>query len=247
MCYDNHMKKLQNKIALITGAGRGIGAEISKNLAAEGATVILASRSVHELEALAKEISRQGGISHINSVDMSQEQSIKDLVSRISSEFGKIDILINNAGVTHSDLLKDTSTEAWDRCMTVNARGPFILCRESLPLMESVARGYIINIGSVVSIKGYPSQSAYTASKHALRGMTLSLAEEYKNSHISVHMICPGGVDTSMVGDVRPDINKDELILPEEIADIVNFITTRKGRGILDEFHIRRSTSSPWF
>lgn len=241
------MKKLENKIALITGAGRGIGAEISKNLAAEGATVLLASRSVDELESVAETIGELGGVSHIYPVDMSKEDSIQQLVTKVSSDFGRIDILINNAGVTHSDLLKDTSTAAWDKCMAVNAKGPFILCRECLPLMEKIDRGFIINIGSVVSIKGYPMQSAYTASKHALRGMTLSLAEECNKSHISVHMICPGGVDTSMVGDVRPDINKEELILPEEVADIVTFITTRRGRGIIDEFHLRRSTSSPWF
>ena len=241
------MKKLKDKIALITGASRGIGAEIAQTLANEGALVLLASRSAENMEGISDKIISLGGQAHSYVVDISKETSIKELIERIKADYGRVDILVNNAGVTYSDLLKDTPTIAWDRCMNVNAKGPFILIRETLPIMENIKRAFIINIGSVVSVKGYPFQSAYTASKHALRGMTQSLAEELKNSHINVFMICPGGVDTDMAGDVRPDINKDELILPEEIADIVKFIVTRRGRGIIDEFRIRRSSSSPWF
>lgn len=241
------MQDLKDKIALVTGASKGIGLEIAKTLAAQGARVVLAARSIEKLESLAQDISKNGGDAVAIAVDMGEESSIKALVEGISSDFGRLDILVNNAGITHSDLLKDTPTQAWDNCMQINARGPFILCRESLSLLEAAQRGFVINIGSVVSIKGYPKQAAYTASKHALRGMTISLAQELNKSSISVHMICPGGVDTDMVGDVRPDINKEELILPEEVADIVKFIVTRRGRGLLDEFCLRRDTSAPWF
>ena len=180
-------------------------------------------------------------------VDMTDEESIKSLVGRISDRYPAIDILVNNAGVTHSAPLAETATEDFDRCMQVNARGPFILCREAMELINKSPGGYIINIGSVVSVKGYPQQSAYTASKHALRGMTMSLAEELNKANISVHLICPGGTNTGMVANVRPDIKKDELIEPAEIAEIVKFIVTREGKGLIDEFHLRRSTSSPWF
>jgi len=238
---------LNNSVAVVTGAGRGIGRVIAITLADEGATVVLAARSEGELSAVAGEIAAGGGKAVVMCVDVCCEDSIKSLVDRVGAEFGRLDILVNNAGVTYSGLLKETATADWDRCMRVNATGPFILCRESLGLLEKSERGYIINVGSVVGIKGYPKQSAYTASKHALRGMTMSLAEELNDTHISVHSICPGGVDTDMVGDVRPDINKDELIEPEEIADIVRFIVTRRGRGLIDEFRIRRGTSGPWF
>jgi NAD(P)-dependent dehydrogenase (short-subunit alcohol dehydrogenase family) len=241
------MNVLDGKICLVTGASKGIGLAISKTLASEGAFVVLCARSVDKLEAACGEIVEQGGKCAFAFVDMSDESSIQSLVAKISAEYGCIDILVNNAGVTHSDLLENTRTADWDRCIRVNATGPFILCREALGLVRSAERGFIINVGSVVSIKGYPSQCAYTASKHALRGMTLSLAEDVNGTHVSAHMICPGGVDTDMVGDVRPDINKDELIFPQEIADIVLFIVTRKGRGIMDEFRIRRGTSGPWF
>jgi len=241
------MRNLKENIALVTGASKGIGAEIAKTLAGEGATVILASRTIERLQEVCTQIKQSGGSCVVMPVDMSDENSIRELVKTISDDFGKIDILVNNAGVTCSALLKDTSTEDWEKCLRINATGPFVLCRESLRLIEKSQRGFIINVGSVVSIKGYPKQSAYTASKHALRGMTKSLAEELNGSHISVHMICPGGVDTEMVSNVRPDINKEEMIEPREIAEIVKFIVTRQGKGLVDEFRIRRAASSPWF
>ncbi|MHC4110003.1 MAG: SDR family oxidoreductase [Planctomycetota bacterium] len=104
-----------------------------------------------------------------------------------------------------------------------------------------------MNIASVVGVKGYPLQSAYTASKHALRGMTISLAEELRGSNIRVHLLCPGGVDTELVQNVRPDIKKHDLMQPEEIAELVLYLLTHKGNAVIDELHIRRAASTPWF
>ena len=131
--------------------------------------------------------------------------------------------------------------------MQVNARGPFILCREAMSLLKNAEKGRIINIASVVGIKGYPKQTAYSASKHALRGMSIALANELTSTNIRVHVICPGGVDTEMVQKVRPDIKKDELINHEEIAELVVYLTTHTGNAVIDEFHVRRATSAPWF
>jgi NAD(P)-dependent dehydrogenase (short-subunit alcohol dehydrogenase family) len=114
-------------------------------------------------------------------------------------------------------------------------------------LLRKSDSAHIVNIASVVGIKGYPLQSAYTASKHALRGMTMSLAEELRGSNIRVHLLCPGGVNTDMVDRVRPDIAKDELIKPHEIAELVLYLVTHKGNAVMDELRIRRATSPPWF
>ena len=105
----------------------------------------------------------------------------------------------------------------------------------------------MINIASVVGIKGYAQQTAYSASKHALRGMSMALAQEVHAQGIRVHVICPGAVATDMVAQVRPDIAAEELIQPEEIADTVLFLLTREGKGVLDEIRMRRSASDPWF
>jgi 3-oxoacyl-[acyl-carrier protein] reductase len=240
-------KQLAVKVAIVTGASRGIGRAISIALAKEGATVVLAARSIQKLEETARQVTKAGGKAQIVVTELTDEESIKNLVRAAKEKYGRLDILVNNAGVTHSAKLDQTETKDWDYCMQVNARAPFILCRETLPLLRKAKAGYIINIASVVGVKGYPLQSAYTASKHAIRGMTISLAEELKGSNIRVHLICPGGVDTELVQKVRPDIKKDELIKPEEIAELVIYLVTHKGNAVIDELHIRRATASPWF
>ncbi len=240
-------RRLQGKVAIMTGASRGIGRAISVALAGEGATVVLSGRIEADLAETALRVKEAGGVPQIVTTELADEQSIKNLVTTTAKSFGRLDILINNAGITHSAPLDETRTEDLDRCWTVNARAPFLLCREALPLLKRAERATIVNISSVVGVKGYPLQSAYTASKHALRGMSIALAEELRGSSVRVHVICPGGVDTEMVSRVRPDINKDELIGPDEVAELVLYLVTHRGNAVVDELHIRRATSSPWF
>jgi NAD(P)-dependent dehydrogenase (short-subunit alcohol dehydrogenase family) len=240
-------ERLAGKVALVTGASRGIGRAISIALAKEGVTIVLAARSIQKLRETAEQVMQAGGEAQIVVTDLADEESIENLVGATGKKFARLDILVNNAGVTHSAKLEATATADWDRCFQINTRAPFILCREALPLLKKAEQAYIINIASVVGVKGYPLQSAYTASKHALRGMTISLAEELKGSNIRVHLLCPGGVDTELVQKVRPDIKKGDLIQPEEIAELVLYLVTHQGNAVLDELHIRRAASSPWF
>jgi len=239
--------KLAGKVAIVTGASRGIGRAISVVLAQETATIVLAARSIQQLQITAEQVTKAGGEAHTVHVELTEEQSIRNLIQVTGEKLGRLDILVNNAGVTHSAPLEQTSSDDWQRCISINATAPFILCREALPLLKKSQAAHIINIASVVGVKGYPLQSAYTASKHALRGMTISLAEELRGSNIRVHVLCPGGVDTDMVDRVRPDIAKDELIKPEEIAELVLYLVTHKGNAVVDELRIRRATSAPWF
>ncbi len=240
-------KRLTGKVAIVTGASRGIGRAISIALANEGATVVVTARSIGKLKETAECVANLGAKAEVVPAELSEEQSIKNLISEVADKFGRLDILVNNAGITHSAQLEETSTEDWQRCYRINATAPFILCREALPFLRKAEAAYIINIASVVGVKGYPLQSAYTASKHALRGMTMSLAEELAGSNIRVHLLCPGGVNTEMVDRVRPDIKKNELIAPDEIAELVVYLVTHKGNAVIDELHIRRASSSPWF
>jgi len=239
--------RLDGNVAIVTGGSRGIGRAISVALAGEGAAVVLAARSVDALREAAELIRRAGGRAETIATELADEESIRHLVRETQARFGRLDILINNAGITHSAKLEETRTEDLDRCWTINARAPFLLCREALPLLRQAPAGFIINISSVVGVKGYPLQSAYTASKHALRGMTMSLAEELRGTNIRVHVVCPGAVDTGMVGNVRPDIKREDLIAPDEIAELVLYWVTRKGNAVVDELHIRRAAAAPWF
>lgn len=239
--------QLAGKVAIVTGASRGIGRAISVALAREGATLVLSARSIPDLQQTARQVVEAGGVAEIVVTELTEEESIRNLVRATRDKCGRLDILVNNAGVTHSAKLEETATQDWQRCMEVNARAPFILCREALPLLRKSAAGFIINIASVVGVKGYPLQSAYTSSKHALRGMTISLAEELRGSNVRVHLLCPGGVDTELVTNVRPDIKKEDLIGPDEIAELVLYLVTHKGNAVMDELHIRRATAAPWF
>jgi 3-oxoacyl-[acyl-carrier protein] reductase len=239
--------QLDAKVALVTGGSRGIGRAISLALGAQGATVVIAARATDTLAEAAELIRRAGGRAEPVVTELADEESIRALVRTTRDRFGRLDILINNAGITHSARLEETRTEDLDRCWTINARAPFLLCREALPLLRKSEAATIVNISSVVGVKGYPLQSAYTASKHALRGMSIALAEELRGTNIRVHVICPGAVDTGMVGDVRPDIKKEDLIRPEEIAELVMYLVTHTGNAVVDELHLRRATAAPWF
>jgi 3-oxoacyl-[acyl-carrier protein] reductase len=239
--------RLDRKVAIVTGGSRGIGRAIGVALAREGATVVLAARSVQTLAEAAQLVREAGGRAETVVTELASEESIRNLVRVVKDKLGRLDILVNNAGITHSAKFEETRTEDLDRCWAINARAPFILCREALPLLRQVEAGYIVNISSVVGVKGYPLQSAYTASKHAVRGMSISLAEELRGTSIRVHVICPGAVDTGMVGNVRPDIRKEDLIRPEEVAELVLYLVTQRGNAVVDELHIRRAAAAPWF
>jgi len=239
--------RLDGKVAIVTGGSRGIGRAIYVALAGEGATVVIAARSADTLAEAADLVRRAGGRAEPVVTELADEQSIHNLVRVTQDRLGRLDILINNAGITHSARFEETRTEDLDRCWAINARAPYILCREALPLLRRAEAGFIVNISSVVGVKGYPLQSAYTASKHALRGMSMSLAEELRGTNIRVHVICPGAVDTGMVLDVRHDIKKEELIGPDEIAELVLYLVTHRGNAVVDELHLRRAAAAPWF
>ena len=147
-------KRLRAQVAIVTGASRGIGRAISVALADEGATVVLAARALEKLRETAEQVRRAGGNAEIVATELTEEESIKNLVKAASDKFGRLDILVNNAGVTHSARLEQTATAEWDRCHQVNARAPFILCREALPLLRKAESAYIVNIASVVGVQG---------------------------------------------------------------------------------------------
>ena len=211
-----------------------------------GAGVALAARSTSELDRVREEIEAAGGTALSFPTDLGREEEAVALVRDVVSHFGRLDILVNNAAAGKFGPLTETSASDWDEVMRVNARGPFILCREAIPHLAKQEGSYVVNICSVVSVKGYENQSVYTASKHALLGMTKSLAREVQGLGIRVHAVCPGGVDTDLVGHARPDLDRSVLMQPDEIADTVLFLVTRKGNAVIDEMHLRRASSTPW-
>lgn len=240
---------LEGKVALVTGAGRGMGRSIAMALARCGAQVALAARTESELQVVQAEIEIDGGRAICIPGDISEENHSIDLVKKTVAEFGRLDILVNNAGIGAGGAWATTSTEDWDHVLAVNARAPFILCREAIPHLKKMGGGHIINILSIGGVLGYENYGVYAVSKNALRAMTITLSKELRKDHIRVHAISMGAVDTPLLRPglkLRPDIDPAKLIQPDEIADLVIFLVTWKGNGVIDEINIRRPDAPYW-
>jgi 3-oxoacyl-[acyl-carrier protein] reductase len=239
-------KLLDGKAAIVTGASRGIGRAVALTLARNGAGVSLAARTETQLKELESEIATFGGEAAVFPTDVGREEDVIALVRDTVERFGRLDVLVNNAGLGLFGPLETTTAEQWDLLMAVNARGPFLLCREAIPYLRQQESSFIVNVSSVVGYRGYVNQSAYGASKHALLGMTKALAKDVQQDGIRVHAVCPGGVDTDLVRDARPDLDPTVLMQPQEIADLVLFLVTRRGNAVIDQVNVRREASTPW-
>lgn len=238
--------ELTGKVAIVTGAGRGIGRCIALTLAQNGASVVLAARTRKQLRDVEREVRALGAAALAVKTDVSREKDVMALVGDTIRRFKRLDIVVNNAGIGVFGPLEKTSLRVWDQVMAVNATGPFLLCRDAIPHLRKQKESYIVNLTSVVGNKGYGNQSVYSASKHAAMGMTKALAKEVQKDGIRVHAVCPGGVDTELVTRARPDIDRSELMQPQEIADIVLFLVTRHGNAVIDQVDVRRRSSLPW-
>lgn len=234
----------EKKTALVTGASRGIGLAIARELADVGYNLALVARNADALKRVAVKIERDYNV-WVKPIpaDLAREDSYERVVASTVQEFGGIDLLVNCAGLAQQGSFTEVEPADWDAIFAVNAKAPFFLCKMALPYLKLSKKPIIINIASVVGFKGYINQSVYASSKHALTGFTKVLAKEVQPFGIRVHLISPGGVATEMVTKMRPDIKPEELLQPEEVAEIVRFLVTRKGRGTIDQFYLRRYSS----
>ncbi len=242
----NPCRSLAGRVALITGATRGIGKSIALALSSESVSCMLVGRNSSHLNDTKAAIEERGGKAEVFPCDLTSPSMPLRTIEKTVETMGRLDILINNAGMGMIASIEETSEEQWDTIMTINAKVPFLMCKEAIPVLRQSGAASIINISSVVGRKGYEEQGAYGASKHALMGFTKVLARELHRDGIRVHIIAPGGTATEMIYSMRPDIPREDLIQPEEIADIVLFLLTRRGNSAIDEINLRRSASKPW-
>lgn len=238
--------KLKDKIAVVTGASGGIGKEICLSLAKEGAHVVLFGGNkldkLNETEKLVSEYSKCTVIPG----NLTDDKVLEANVSLLLQKLGGVDILINNAGIACNVEVEKTEVELLDRIMNINFRVPYLLTQKLLPSIKKSNHATVINIASVVAHMGYPMQSAYCASKHALLGFSKALANEVFSDGVRVHVISPGGVYTDMIKLTRPELTPDGMTLPEEIADIVLFLLTHRNNAVIDEIITHRATKTPF-
>lgn len=240
------MKQLTGKVALITGASGGIGSAIARRFAQSGISLALCGRSQEKLAKTKADAEAFGVETMLYTGDLTKDGAAEACVQAVLAHFGRLDILVNNAGMALSCPFAETTPDQFDQIMKLNVRTPYFLCQAALSALRQSDHATILNIASVVGHKGYPLQSAYAASKHALIGMTKSLANEVYADGIRVHIIAPGAVFTDMVRISRPDLTGEGMILAEDIAEIAAFLVEHRTNAIIDEIDVHRAGKAPF-
>ena len=241
------LEHLIGKTAIVTGAAGGIGEALCQKLAGYQMNLVITGRKPETLRTLADNL-RSQGVQVCECVgDLADIAFIDSVIAAAQERFGGADVLINNAGLVHNCTVEEMTPELFDSIMQVNVRAPYFMCQKALPDLKKSDCATIINICSVVAHKGYPRQSVYAASKHALLGISKSLANEVYKDNIRVHVISPGGVFTPMIAKVRPDLTPEGMMLPEDIASIVGFyLEMRTSNAVVDEIELHRVNKEPF-
>ncbi|MGD8849747.1 MAG: SDR family NAD(P)-dependent oxidoreductase [Anaerolineales bacterium] len=227
------MDRLKGKVAIITGGGRGIGRAIANGFAAEGATVVIAARTQNEIETVASEIAAKDGQACAHVTDVSDEDSVKQLIGVTQERYGSIDILVNNAGVGNIRPVYGIPKKSFESVLAVNLIGTFLCTKHVWRPMKANHGGSIINVSSIGGLRGFPYLSAYCASKWGQIGFTKAAAEEGKEDHIRVNAIAPGKADTDFRAQIRE--NKDEMLQPEDHVGVCVFLASDESIYITGE------------
>lgn len=229
---------LFGQVAVVTGAGRGIGAAIARQLAGLGATTVLCGRTKSTLDETARTILDTGGKTEVIPCDVTVLHQLEYAAARVDSTFGRVDILVNNAGVGgFNDTLHTLPPEEWDRILNTNLRGVYYAIRAFAPLMIREYGGHIINISSLAGKNALPKGAAYAASKWGLNGLTYSVAEELRSQNVRVSVICPGSVDTELSPHAGKDPNK--MLQAEDVAHAVVALVTQAPQSFISEILLR--------
>jgi len=234
---------LDGKVAVVTGAGRGIGAAIARKLAGLGASVVVCGRTRAHIETTAKSISQCGFKTEAVECDVTELHSVESLARHVDSNFGRLDVLINNAGIgSFSSPLHTFPPDAWDKVLNTNLRGVYYCIRSFAPMMIRSGGGHIVNISSLAGKNPLPNGAAYAASKWGLNGLSYSIAEELRGHNIRVSVVCPGSTNT----DLSPHVGKDttKMLQPDDVAHVVEMLVTQESQSFASEV-LLRPTAKP--
>ncbi|MBN1476390.1 3-oxoacyl-[acyl-carrier-protein] reductase [Candidatus Sumerlaeota bacterium] len=227
-------QSLEGKVALVTGAGQGIGRAIALALAGQGADIAVADINEETAGAVAEEIRALGRRAEALTGDVSRAEDADALVKSTAERLGRLDILVNNAGITRDGLLLRMGEADWDRVLDINLKGTFLCSKAAARVMGKQRSGRIISISSVIGLRGNAGQANYAASKAGVIGLTKSLAREFASRGITANAVAPGFIETAMT-DVLPDQVKEQILTqvpmsrlgtPEEVAGVVAFLAS---------------------
>jgi NAD(P)-dependent dehydrogenase (short-subunit alcohol dehydrogenase family) len=229
---------LEGQVAVVTGAGRGIGAAIARKLGTMGAAVVVSGRTQAPLDQAVRTMVQAGHRAEAVTCDVTTEQSVQALAEQVEKKFRRVDILVNNAGIGgFSTPLHQLPVEDWDRILNTNLRGVFYTIRALAPLMIKGKGGHIINISSLAGKNALPNGAAYAASKWGLNGLSYSVAEELRSHNIRVAVICPGSTNT----ELSPHEGKSasRMLQPDDVAHVVEMLVTQAPQSFASEVLLR--------
>ena len=229
---------IAGQVAVVTGAGRGIGAAIARKLAALGATTVLLGRTQSSLDETARAIVDSGGKTEVIPCDVTVLHQLEYAAARVDSTFGRLDILVNNAGVGgFTELLHNLLPEEWDKILNTNLRGVYYAIRCFAPMMIRAHSGHIINISSLAGKNALANGAAYAASKWGLNGLSYSVAEELRKHSVRVSVICPGSVETNL----SPHEGKDpkKMLQPDDVGHAVEMLVAQAPQSFMSEILLR--------
>jgi 3-oxoacyl-[acyl-carrier protein] reductase len=229
---------VSGQVAVVTGAGRGIGAAIAEKLASLGATVVLCGRTEKPLRDTASRISANAGNAQVKTCDVGNLDSVQEFADWVSKTLGRVDVLVNNAGIgAFSGPLHEMTPEAWEKVLNTNLRGIFYCIRSFAPMMIAAKSGHIINISSLAGKNALPNGAAYAASKWGLNGLSYSVAEELRAHKIRVSVVCPGSVDTELSPHEGKNLSK--MLKPDDVAHVVGMLVQQAPQSFVSEVLIR--------
>ncbi len=235
------MKRIEGKVAIVTGSSSGIGRAIALRFGEEGAKVVLAARRGHLCEQTAARIQENGGEASVIQTDISEEHQVNALVQRTVTQYGQVDILVNNAGIFGGGRVSDTDTKTFDAVMATNLRGTFFCCRAAFQQMRQQKGGLIINMSSVAGVQAWAGTGTYSASKHGIMALTKSLADEGRSFNIKVSAIFPAGVADELVDASPEDILQSEKIDPFDIAETALYLARLGPHAVVHQIVVDRS------
>lgn len=239
-------KQLEGLVALVTGGGRGLGEAICRTLGEAGAIVVPADVRADLAEKVATTVRAGGGSAMHLRLDIGDEDQAEEAVRLTVAKYGRLDILINNAGVDVTVPIDELSVGEWDRIIGINLRGPFIMSRYAIPVMKEHHRGHIVNIVSTAAKRAWANASAYHASKWGLLGFSHALHVEARPFNIKVTAIVSGGMRTPFLLERFPDIDLDVLQDPRNVAETVRFVLTQPAETVIPEVMVLPMKETSW-
>jgi NAD(P)-dependent dehydrogenase (short-subunit alcohol dehydrogenase family) len=240
------MDSLSGKVVLITGGARGLGLAIAQALAAVGAIVILADIRMDLAETAAQELQAQGMEAIALSLDLTNTQQMETAVQKIRDQYGKVDVLVNNAGTDVTLSVEELSIEDWDRVISVNLRAPFVLSKLVLPLMKQQGGGHIVNITSTAAKRAWANASVYHASKWGLMGLSQALHVEGRPHGVKVTAVVAGGMRTPFLLDRFPDLDPNLLQDPKNVAETVRYLLMQPAETVISEVMVIPMRETSW-